>query len=114
MTAREEMAAEATRCREIHLERLIGCKVYDSAGRCAGAIEEIEAELQNGEWAVVNVLTGPIGLLTRLSSLGIGVWLLDILGARKSAGGYEIAWRYLDLSDPKQPRLRCSIGDIQA
>lgn len=98
--------------REIHLERLIGCKIYDSEHRCAGAIEEIEAELQDGEWVVVKVLTGPIGMLTRLSSLGVGGWLLGLLGARKSIGGYEIEWRHLDLADPARPRLTCPLGDI--
>ncbi|HET8612205.1 MAG TPA: hypothetical protein VFL92_05510 [Sphingomonas sp.] len=99
--------------REIHLERLIGCKVHDSAGRSAGRIEEIEAELQGGEWVVVSIMTGPIGLLTRLSSLGIGAWLLGLLGARKLVGGYEIGWRQLDLHDPARPRLLCPVGELQ-
>lgn len=98
---------------EIHLERLIGCKVHDSDGRSVGTIEEIEAELQNGEWVVVTILTGPIGMLTRLSSLGLGAWLLGFLGARKSLGGYEIACQDLDWRDPTHPRLRCPIGALE-
>ncbi|HEU4962008.1 MAG TPA: hypothetical protein VFT56_16590 [Sphingomonas sp.] len=99
--------------REIHLERLIGTKVRDPEGRSAGAIEEIEAEPHDGEWVVTRVLTGPVGMLTRLSALGIGAWLLGLLGARKSIGGCEIAWRDLDLTDPSHPRLRCSVDQVR-
>lgn len=99
--------------REIHLERLIGCKIRDADGRNVGAIEEIEAELQDGEWVVVKILTGPIGMLTRLSSLGPGAWLLGFLGARKSFGGHEIACRDLDWRDPMHPRLRCPVGELE-
>jgi hypothetical protein len=97
---------------EIHLECLIGRRIHDSDGRNVGVIEEIEAELQDGEWVVTKVLTGPMGMLTRLSSLGIGAWLLGFLGARKSAGGHEIAWRDLDLHDPIRPRLRCPADEL--
>lgn len=98
---------------EVHIERLIGRKIHDPEGRSAGAIEEIEAELRDGEWVVTKVLTGPVGLLTRLSSLGMGAWLLGFLGARKSLGGCEIAWRHLDLRDPNDPRLRCPVRELR-
>lgn len=101
---------EVAEVREVHLERLIGRRVLDPEGRSAGIIEEIEAELQAGEWVVTTILTGPVGMMTRLSALGIGGWLLGFLGARKSAGGYRIAWRHIDLTDPAYPRLRCPIG----
>lgn len=107
MRAPLKSAETGNRPLEVHLERLIGRRIHDPEGRKVGVIEEIEAELQDGEWVVTKVLTGPIGMLTRLSSLGIGAWLLGLLGARKSAGGHEIAWRDLDLGDPMRPRLRC-------
>lgn len=99
--------------REVHIERLIGRTIRDPQGRSAGAIEEIEAELQDGDWVATRVLTGPIGLLARLSSLGPGAWLLGLLGARKLLGGYEICWGDVDLSDPARPRLRCPVSELR-
>lgn len=99
--------------REIHLERLIGTKVRDAQGGNAGTIEEIVAERRGDDWEVTEVLTGPVGLLTRLSALGIGAWLLDLLGARKSGGGCTIPWQELDLSDPERPKLRCPVSAVR-
>lgn len=112
MSTRSEGAAPVRGSREIHLERLIGRRIRDSEGRRVGIVEEMEAELRDGEWVVTRVLTGPVGMLTRLSSLGIGIWLLGLLGARKSLGGHEIAWQHLDMRDPAHPRLRCTIRDL--
>lgn len=102
-----------SRTREIHIERLIGRKIRDPEGKPAGAIEEIEAEFQGGDWVVTRVLTGPIGLLSRLSSLGPGAWLLGLLGARKLLGGYEIPWKDMNLDDPEHPRLRCPVSKLR-
>ena len=98
--------------REIHLERLIGRTVRDRDGRSAGAIEEIVAEARGGACVVTEYLTGPAGTLERLASLDLGLWLVGLLGAAKSPGGYRVPWRQLDLSDPVHPRLRCRVDEL--
>lgn len=99
--------------REIHLEQLLGRKVRDPDGRSAGSIEEVVAEERDGEWVVVEYLTGPEGMLARLSSLQLGLWVVDLLGASKSPGGYRIPWDQLDLSDPTRPRVRCRTRELR-
>ncbi|HET8654655.1 MAG TPA: hypothetical protein VFL93_04010 [Longimicrobiaceae bacterium] len=98
--------------REVHLELLIGCKVRDPDGESAGRIEEVEVEERDGKWLVTGYLTGPVGMLARLSSLDLGVWLLGHLGAAKSPGGYHIPWDQLDLADPGNPRVRCPVREL--
>jgi sporulation protein YlmC with PRC-barrel domain len=98
--------------REVHLERLIGRTVRDRDGRSAGAVEEIVVEARGDAWVVTEYLTGPAGTLERLASRDIGLWLVGLLGAAKSPGGYRIPWSQLDLSDPVHPRLRCRVDAL--
>ncbi|GAA6623221.1 hypothetical protein [Scytonema sp. NUACC26] len=100
--------------REIHLEKLLGRKVVDSQGKPIGRIEEVRAEQQNGEWVIQEYLIGPAAILERLSAWTIGLGVLRLLGARKiHGGGYRVVWNELDLSDPKSPRLRCTLENLK-
>lgn len=99
--------------RELHLERLIGRQVHDSAGQPVGRIEEIRAEQQGDEWVIQEYLIGTAAILERLSAWTIGLGILHLLGAHKLHGGYRVPWDKLDLSNPQHPRLRCSIAVIK-
>ncbi|HET7320920.1 MAG TPA: PRC-barrel domain-containing protein [Longimicrobiaceae bacterium] len=98
---------------EVRLELLLGCEVRDADGASAGKIQEILVEERDDEWVVTNYLTGPAGMLARLSSLDIGLWVLGLLGAGKSPGGLRIPWNELDLADPAHPRLLCRVDELQ-
>lgn len=99
---------------ELHLELLLGRRVYDATGQPVGRIEEVRAAQQGDEWVIQEYLIGAAALLERLSAWTIGLELLHRFGARKISAGYRVPWDRLDLSDPEHPRLRCSIAEIKA
>jgi sporulation protein YlmC with PRC-barrel domain len=98
--------------KEIHVELLLGKRVFALNGRSIGRLEEIRAELNKGECFVAEFLVGSYALLERLSALSIGRDVLRLLGARSKHGGYRIPWNKLDLSDPEQPRLLCKVSEL--
>lgn len=99
---------------EIHLELLLGKQVLDSTGKAIGRIEEVRAEPQGEDWVVQEYLIGYVAILERLSAWTIGLGILHLLGARKIHGGYTVPWEKLDLTNPDQPRLRCSLAELKA
>ncbi|AUB38218.1 hypothetical protein COO91_04183 [Nostoc flagelliforme CCNUN1] len=100
--------------REIHLELLLGKPVLDSTGKAVGRIEEVCAEQQGEEWIVKEYLIGYAAVLERLSAWTIGLGILHLLGAHKIHGSYIVPWDKLDLTDPDNPRLRCSLDALKS
>ena len=98
---------------EIHLELLLGKQVLDSTGKAVGRIEEVRAQQQGDEWVIQEYLVGSAALLERFSAWTIGLGILHLLGARKIHGGYRVPWDKLDLANPEQPRLRCTLGELK-
>ncbi|MGI8505113.1 MAG: hypothetical protein ACR2LR_28895 [Hassallia sp.] len=99
---------------EIHLELLLGKPVLDSTGKAIGRIEEVRASKQAEEWVVQEYLIGYAAVLERLSAWTIGLGILHLLGAHKIHGGYTVPWDKLDLTNPNQPRLRCSLDELKS
>ena len=99
---------------EIHLELLLGKPVLDSTGKAIGRIEEVRASKQAEEWVVREYLIGYAAVLERLSAWTIGLGILHLLGAHKIHGGYTVPWDKLDLTNPNQPRLRCSLDELKS
>ncbi|MEH2288805.1 hypothetical protein [Nostoc sp.] len=99
---------------EIHLELLLGKSVLDSTGKAIGRIEEVRAEQQGEEWIIKEYLIGYAAVLERLSAWTIGLRILHLLGAHKIYGGHTVPWDKLDLTDPDQPRLRCSLDALKS
>ncbi len=98
---------------EIYLELLVGKPVLDSTGKSVGRIEEFRAEKQGDEWLIQEYLIGYPAILERLSAWTIGLAILHKLGARKLHGGYRVPWDKLDLTNPTQPRLLCSLEELK-
>jgi hypothetical protein len=88
--------------REVHLELLLGRRVVDRDGRPVGRIEEMIAELHDGEWYVVRFVLGKGGLMERI--FGRNPPRLARLFV-KEEHRREVVWRDLDLSDAEHPRL---------
>ena len=99
--------------RELHLELLLGKRVFDANGDRVGHIEEVRAEQQNDEWVIVEYLVGVAALVERLSAWHIGVGALRLLGARNLYKSYRIPWDKLDLSNPKRPQLMCTMEELK-
>ena len=96
---------------EIRVERLLGALVRDTAGRRVGRIEEIEAVRQGTECLASAYLLGVYGPFDRLSAWAIGRFVLDHVGGRHPEAR-RIPWQWLDLSDPRRPRLTGRLEEL--
>ena len=96
---------------EVHLELLIGKKVFGLNGRALGRLEEVRAELNNrGDCFVSEFLIGTYGMLERLAVWQIGRAILRTLHLRQH--GYRVHWEQLDLSNPGRPQLKCEESEL--
>lgn len=96
---------------EVHLELLLGKRVFALNGRPLGRLEEVRAELNNrGDCFVAEFLIGSYGLLERLSIWRIGRAILRTVRVRRQ--GYRVRWEQLDLSDPSRPQLKCEVEEL--
>jgi sporulation protein YlmC with PRC-barrel domain len=101
--------------RRIHLECLLGKKVYDIDGKSAGRIEEIIAENRDGECVIRDyLLGGGRAWLERLSIASASGWAIRILGGRNSDSTHRVSWAQMDLSDADHPRVRCRREELAA
>ena len=98
--------------RELHIERLLGMKVFDSENEPVGRLEEVIAERLGDEWVIREYWVGPSALLHRLSVRNVGRSLLGLLGAKEDAG-YRVSWDKLDLSHPTRLRLHCPCHELE-
>ena len=97
---------------ELHLELLLGKCVFDSVGERVGRIEEVRAQQQGDEWAIVEYLVGVAAVAERLSIRSLANQVLSLFRQLDRDEGYSIPWDKLDLSDPEHPRLTCKIAEL--
>ena len=98
--------------KEIHIERLLGKRVFALNGRSIGRLEEIRAEVIKNQCYVKEFLVGSYAMFERLAALRIARALLTLFNRGKDSHGYRVMWDQLDLSNPEQPRLRCKVADL--
>src|SRR5215210_8092413 len=98
--------------REVHIERLLGHKVFDSEGKRVGRLEEVVAVRQDNEWVVQEYWVGSGALLHRLSVRGAARALLGFFGAKENAG-FKVPWDKIDLSQTKRLRLNCAHQELE-
>jgi sporulation protein YlmC with PRC-barrel domain len=99
--------------RRVRLHRLLNRDVVDSAGRRVGRVEEVRATVRDGECFVEEYVLGREGLVERLSVPEFSFAVLSFLGAGRPAGGRRVPWHQMDLSDPRRPRLRCTLAELK-
>lgn len=87
---------------DVQAELLMGRKVRDRAGHVVGRIEEIHVEIRDGEPVVTEYHLGAAALLERLAMSARQLPLLRLLPARERVA-IRVAWRNMDLSDPRRP-----------
>ena len=101
--------------KRIYLGRLLGRKVYDPSGRCAGRIEEVRAvKKADGSCEVREYLLGRQGLLERLSIAGAAGLIVNRLGGYGAHASHRVNWDQMDLSNPEHPRIRCAIEELKS
>ena len=97
---------------EIHLELLIGKRVFALNGQSIGRLEEVRAELNaRGHCFVTEFLVGSYAVLERMSAWRMGREILRTLHVRRKQS-YRVRWEQLDLSDPRRPRLACEVDEL--
>lgn len=97
---------------EIHLELLLGKRVFTLNGQPLGRLEEVRAALNNrGYLFVTEYLIGSYAVLERLSAWHMGRVILHMLHLKRKES-YRVRWEQLDLSDPNRPRLKCAVDDL--
>lgn len=94
----------------IHVELLLGEKVFALNGLPIGRLEEIRTEINKGHFFVSEFLVGRYAILERLAAWRVGRAVLRVIGKRKR--GYRIRWDQMDLSDPGHPRVLCEVGEL--
>jgi sporulation protein YlmC with PRC-barrel domain len=94
----------------IHVELLLGEKVFAPNGLPIGRLEEIRTEINKGHYFVSEFLVGNYAVLERLAAWRIGRAVLRVFGKRKE--GYRIRWNQIDLSHPGHPRVLCDVDEL--
>ena|SRR5690349_8444992 len=97
--------------RQIHVELLLGKKVFALNGVSIGRLEEIRTEINRGHFYVTEFLVGSYAFLERFAAWRIGRAVLRVVGAQRSEG-YRIRWEQIDLSDSQRMRLRCEVDEL--
>jgi len=87
---------------KVHLELLLGKLVRDTEGARVGRIRSVRAEMEGEDCVVRDYDLGAAALMSRL---GISMFQRTPL---------RVPWEQLDLSDPEQPRLRCTVAELKA
>ena len=97
--------------RQLHVELLLGEKVFALNGLSIGRLEEIRTEINRGHLYVTEFLVGSYAFLERVAAWRIGRAVLRVVGAQKREG-YRIRWDQIDLSDPRRLRLTCELDEL--
>ena len=96
---------------EIHLELVLGKRVYALNGRRVGRIEEARAEMKDGSGFVKEFLIGTYSFFERLSAWEIGRAFLGVFGSSIKSG-YRVRWDQIDFNNLQRPTLTCEVTDL--
>jgi sporulation protein YlmC with PRC-barrel domain len=96
---------------QLHVELLLGEKVFALNGLAIGRLEEIRTQINKGHCFVSEFLVGSYAVLERLAAWRIGRAVLRVFGARRREG-YRVRWDQLDLSDPRHLKLLCDVEEL--
>jgi hypothetical protein len=95
---------------EAHVEHLLGRRVLDLEGKVVGRLEELHAEMVDGELVVTEFHIGAGALLERIGEFVTQLpFLRHIPWSRHM---YRVPWQQFDLSDPVHLRLRLRREDL--
>jgi len=98
--------------RELHLEMLIGRRVFDPHGKVVGRLEEVVVDERDGESFVREFHVGAYAMFERLMGGPVGSSLLRLLG-RRAYAPLAIPWEMLDLGNPRRPRITRPAAELR-
>jgi hypothetical protein len=90
--------------RELRIDRLLGRPVLGLNHRPVGRLEEFRAEVHGRGCVITEYVIGTAGFFERMG--------LAMLFAEHKRRGHVARWDQLDISDPEQPRLTCSVDEL--
>lgn len=93
----------------VEAQQLAGRRVCDAHGEVAGRIESIRAERTGPRCVITEFHLGTAALLSRL-----GISTLRLFGLHHSHAPLRVPWDRLDISNPRNPRLRCTVAELKA
>jgi hypothetical protein len=96
---------------EAHVEHLLGRRVVDVDGRGVGRLEELRAEIVDGDLAVTEFHVGAGALLERIGAFVKQLRLFRYIPFSRRM--YRVRWQDFDLSDPLHPRVRVRREDLE-
>jgi hypothetical protein len=96
--------------REVHVERMLGCRVCDRDDVPLGRLQECRAEWLDGELVVTEFHLGPAALLERVGGFLLQLPLVGWLPIKRWQ--YRIPWELMDFSDPRRPRVRACRAEL--
>jgi hypothetical protein len=96
---------------ELHVERLLGCRVHDRDGKALGRLEEIRVEEIDGELVAVEFHIGAQAIVERLGGFALQLPFFNRLPVRRFE--YRLSWRLMDFSDPRRPRVTCRREELE-
>ena len=97
---------------QINVELLLNKPVFGLNNQRIGRIEEMRAELREGDCYVVEFLIGSYAMVQRLSAYRLGAAILGLFGSR-ARQSYVVPWEKLDLSEPSRPRITCKTNQLR-
>lgn len=98
---------------DVHVELLLGRKVFDVDGKKVGRIEELRAKHDGSACHIDSYLVGTSALIERLSAWSLVRPIKRALKTRNVYSVFEVPWQEMDLSDPKRPRLKVAKKDLR-
>ena len=97
--------------REVHVELLLGSRVRDVDGEKVGRLEELHVDVVDGESVVTEFHIGSAALVERIAGFVRQLPFFGILPNVRSE--YRVRWEDLDITNPREPRLRIPRAALQ-
>jgi hypothetical protein len=97
---------------QINVEQLLGTKVRDNEGKVVGRIEEFRVERTDNALLVEAYLIGTSAVIQRLSAWSLVKPIKRTL-SRQVYSVYEVPWQDMDLSDPRNPKVRATKRELK-
>lgn len=98
------------RYHEAHVERMLGRQVRDADGHEIGRLEDLRADIVDGEWVVVEFHLGSGAFVERIA--GFIRQLPFFRPLPRTGSVLRVPWQLFDLSDPNDLRIRVRLREL--
>ena len=93
---------------EVHVEQVLGRRVYDANGKSIGRIEEIVVARDGNHYLVDEIHIGTAAFLERMATTA----RLFFTGPRP-VSALIARWDQIDLREPRRPVLTCPADELR-